>query len=241
MLIGKKQQITGNGTTLVLSGVAAGSMLVLTSSCFNAVGVIAETLPTDSAGTFQTQDKLAADSVGQGNLASIFYEPNAAAGTHTATPQNFGAGSQQRCFAEFTALATTSPLDAKTTAKTENSTQLSQVTGTIATVAQAGQLVVIVCSLSGSPGAANVGWTDPVAGFTTLMKASNDNTDMAGLHAFKVSSAIGSQVATFNWTDTLSNRTSLALIGTYNGAVPAACRLYDGAHRPKPFAPGSPR
>ena len=240
MAITKTQSVTGTGSTIVLNSVASGACLVLTSSAFNSASVTAETVPTDSAGTFLTQDRLAAALSTQGVLCSVFYEPNAAAGTHTATPQNFGAGSQQRCFTEFAGIATVAPLDVKNSAKTENTNHTSQATGTTGTTAQARELVVIACTLAGTPGSTAVGWTDPVSGFTTLMKASNDSTDIAGFHAFQVIAAIGTQAATFNWTDASASQTSQALIGTYEGGAPAV-RSLDGGHRPKPFAPGSPR
>lgn len=220
MSIAKIQAVSSNGANPQLTGVVAGNWLLLASSCFDAGGVTAEPVPTDSAGTFSTQDRLAADLTGRGVLGAVFYEANAAAGTHTSTPNNYGAGNQNRTFAEFSGIASSSSLDVKTSAKAENTNHTSQATGTTGSTAQADELVIIALALAASPGAANVGFTDPVSGFTTLQKTTDDLNDIATFHAFKVISAIGTQAATFNWTDASASQTSQALIGTYKAATP---------------------
>lgn len=230
MAITKVQSINSTGANPQLTSVVAGSLLALMSSCFNSAGVIAETLPTDSAGTFLTQDKLVANISSQGCVCSIFYIENASAGTHTATPQNFGAGSQNRTYAEFSGLATSSSIDQKTSGATANTNHTSQATGTTGTTGQADELVLIALSLAASPGSATVGFTDPVSTFSTLQKVSNDSSDEATFHAYKVVAATGTQAATFNWTDTSATQTSQALIGTYKAAAAG------GASRPVKMA-----
>lgn len=219
MAIAKVQSINSSGANPQLTSVVAGNLLVLCSSCFNSGSVTAETVPTDSAGTFSTQDRLVAANGASGIVCSVFYEESAAAGTHTATPQNFGAGSQNRTFAEFSGIASSSSLDVKTSAATSNSTHTSQATGTTGATNQADELIVIALSLGASGGVADVGFTDPVAGFTTLQKVVNDSSDEATFHAFKVVAATGTQAATFNWTDAEAGQTSQALIGTYKAAA----------------------
>jgi hypothetical protein len=223
--ISKVQSVTGTGTVLSLT-TSAGNWLTLMSSAFNSSGVTAESTAVASVGasskTVLVQDKLAAALSTQGVLASIFYVENTVAGVHSVTPQNFGAGSQNRTLAEFSGLVTSSSLDVKASANTNNSNHTTQVSSTTASTGQADELIMIACTLAGTPGSAAVGWTDPVSTFTTLQKASNDSTDIAGLHAFKVVSASGTQSATFNWTDASASQTSQALIGAYKAAAAGA-------------------
>ena len=222
MAISKVQSVTGTGAVISLTP-QAGNWLTLLSSCFNSVSSTAETTPVASVGASTKavliQDKLSAALSSQGVLGSIFYIENTAATAHSVTPQNFGAGNQHRTLVEFNGLVTSSSLDVKASANTTNSNHTSQGTSTTATTGQADELVLILCTLAGSPGAADVGWTDPVSGFTTLQKAVNDSSDIAGLHSFKVIAATGTQSATHNWTDTSTSQTSIALIGTYKAAA----------------------
>lgn len=224
MAISMVQKVTGTGTVISITP-QAGNWLSLLSTCFNSASNTPETTPVASVGASTKavliQDKLSVALSTQGVLASHFYIENVAATAHSVTPQNFGAGNQHRTLTEFNGLTVSSSLDVKASASISGTNHTSQGTSTTGTTSVANELVVIICSLAASPGAANVGWTDPVSGFTTLQVASNDSTDVAGLHSFKVISATGTQSATHNWTDTSASQSSIALIGTFKEATGA--------------------
>ena len=214
------QSVTGTGATLVLNNVVAGNTLICTDSYFRTPsnGIAAST-PTDSNGTLSiasadvpaTFTGGAVDDIGVG----IWVEGNAAAGTHTVTPQALS--SHFGTLAEYSGL-TASPFDVAKSAVTNNGSQTSQVTGTTAATAQAQELVVIGLCLAAASGVTNVGLTDPVSGFTTLQVQLNDSTGLAGMHAFKIISATGTQSATFNWTDSEANQGSHGAIATFKDA-----------------------
>lgn len=192
---------TGTGN-LTLNGVASGNTLVAFQSSFrNSSTTTAIAVPTDTNGTF------VGGIAGTGALCSgstfvaivgIFYEVNAAAGTHTLT---FEANtSNNKTLSEWSGMATASVLDVSAAAKTDNSDITSQVTGTTGATAQADELIVIALSLAAPGGSADVVFTNPVSGFTTLQVVPDDLSDIATFHAYKIVSATGTQAATFNWT-----------------------------------------
>jgi hypothetical protein len=117
-------------------------------------------------------------------------------------------------------MATTGLFDVEANAKTENSAHTSQVTGTTATTAQADELVCIAHALRAATGAADVGYTNPVSGFTTHQITSNDATNVTTFHATQVVSSIGTQTATFNWTASESGMSGQACIATFRGIPP---------------------
>jgi hypothetical protein len=168
------QSITSGGTTITLNGVVAGNLLTLQDSYFRSSGTgLAETAPTDTQGTWST----ASAGVPGVNATfesgcGIFYQANVAAGTHTVTPQ--GNSNNNTTLCEWSGISTSSPADASASSKTDSGGQTSQVTGTTGTTAQADELVLIALGLAASGGSADVGFTDPVTGFTTQQKISND-------------------------------------------------------------------
>lgn len=218
MSIALVQSATGKGASVTLTGVAAGNTLILLSSYFRDVSSgVAMVAPTDTQGTWS----VAASGVpGVANSTDcgtgIFYQGNVASGTHTVTPQS--TFDRVHTLAEFSGL-TSAPFDVGATAKTDNSSFTSQVTGTTATTGQADELVVISLGLACSVGVNDVGFTDPVSGFTTLQKVTNDASDVATMHAYKTINAIGNQSATFNWTDNESGQFAGAAIATFKAAL----------------------
>jgi hypothetical protein len=223
----KVQQATSTGAAPALSGVVQGNFVYLFSHAFRSASVTAETAATDSNGTVTTQDRLAVASGPDGILAAAYYVPNANSGTHTFTCQNFGAGAQERAVFEFSGVEkSANPLDVKTSNSTTVAGATSVTTGTTGATGQADELILVGATLGGSPGVLNVGWTDPIAGFTALAKFSNDSTDIAGLTNFKNVAATGTQTATFNWTDnTASPQGAIALIGAFRNATGGATPL----------------
>ena len=215
--------VTGNGATIAKASVTAGSLLTLQTG-FYRVGATGnpEAVPTDSQGTWSTAS---ASAPGQ-NLAvtaecgaSIFYQANVASGTHTVTVQT-NAG-KALTLAEWSG-ATSAPLDASANARTNAFPGTSQVTGTTATTVQADELSLIALGLQAPSGSSDVGFTDPVSGYTTLQKQSSDlGTTPAALHSYKILTSIGTQSATFNWTSTEVNQFCGGAIATFKATAAA--------------------
>lgn len=214
MAVVKVQSATGNGATIVLNGVATGNCLILQTSYFRSTSTAAaETTPTDSNGTFAVG--IAATPAvwtGKDTGASIFYESNTASGTHTVTPQ--ANSSHVQSLVEYSGLITSSPLDQATSNKS-SADHTTLDTGTTGTTAQNDELVIIGHGLAAAGGSADVGYTDPVSGFTTVYRQPDDATSVAALQAYQVISAIGTQTATFNWTAHESDMASQAVIATF--------------------------
>ena len=240
MAIALVQSVTGTGN-LTLNGVAAGNALIALDSTYrNPTTGAAVGTPTDSGGTFTGGIGGAAAllhtslwDVGIG----IFYQANAASGTHTVTYE--ASTVKQHTLTEFSGMATSGLLDVSATAKTNNGTVTSQATGTTGATAQNDELIIIGIAIAHDGGAANIGFTNPVSGFTTLKIISNTSADVGTLHAYKIVSASGTQSATFNWTDSEIGGEHAAIAafkGTAGGAAARAPR-----YRPFPYKPGSPR
>jgi hypothetical protein len=216
MPIVKVQQVTGSGATLVLTGVAAGNLLTLQDSYFRTTSTgVGETVPTDSQGTWSAASNDApATSAGTDDTGcGVFYQANVAAGTHTVTPQANPFKNATLC--EWSGLVTSNVLDVAVSAKTSQGSQTSQTTGTSAATLQADELVLISLGSGAAVGVVDVGFTDPVTGFTTLQKKSDTAASVGTFHAYKVVSATGTQQATFNWTDAEANQGSHAAVVTF--------------------------
>lgn len=215
------QSTTSATTSITLNGVAAGNTLVLLVGWYRDTGTDAVfPTPTDSNGTVAvaTSPAPADDSLNAHDMgAAIFYVTNANAGTHTFT---LNAVNNHATLVEFSNMAVAS-FDVAANARTQGSSSAtSQVTGTTASTAQASELVVIACSLAAtSGGTSDVGWTDPVSGFTTLQKTINISTDLPVLHAWKEVSATGTQAATFTWTTGNATGFMQAAIATFKATV----------------------
>jgi hypothetical protein len=212
------QSITGNGATLTLNGVASGNLLTLQDSYFRGTSTgIAEAVPTDTNGTWSVASAgVPGIFSGKDNGSGIFYQAAVAAGTHTVTPQANSDHNATLC--EWSG-AISSPLDVAANASTNAFTGTSQVTGTTAATAQNDEISLIVLGLAANIGVTDVGFTDPVSGYTTIQKVSNDLTTVATFHAYKVLTAAGAQSATFNWTDTEADQFCGAAIATFKAAA----------------------
>lgn len=199
MAIVKVQSVTGAGPTLVLNGVVAGNCLTYQGTYFRGTSTgLAEAAPTDTNGTFvvgraDTPQVLSSQDCG----ASGFYQKNCAAGTHTVTPE--ANGGLNGTLTEWSGVDTVSPLIAGNSGK-NTGTGTSQATGASAS-ASSGDLALIQHGMAATiTGNANVGYTDPVANYTTLQKVLDDASNVATFHLFRVLSAGGTENATFNWT-----------------------------------------
>lgn len=219
--MGFVQSTTSATTSIALNGVAAGNTLVLMVGWYRDTGTDAVfPTPTDSNGTVAvaTSPAPADDSLNaHDGGAAIFYVTNANAGTHTFT---LNSANLHATLVEFSSM-TASSFDVAANARTQGSSSaISQVTGTTGVTAQANEIVVIACSLvATSGGTSDVGWTDPVPGYTTLQKTINISTDLPVLHAWKEINAVGTQAETFNWTTGNATGYMQAAIATFAEAA----------------------
>ena len=218
MTIAKVQSVVGNGATLVLNGVAAGNLLTLQSAAYaNPASHAAEATPTDSQGIWSTAISPTPATFNSLDVnAAIFYQANVASGTHTVTPATMTAAN--RTLVEWSA-AVASPFDVSASGTTSETAHTSRTTGTTASTAQADELSLIAHSMGALNGVADVGYTDPVTGYTTLQRISNDASDLGTFHAYKVLSSAGTQSATFNWTASESVMGSQGVIATFKAAT----------------------
>lgn len=222
MSAAKIQSVTGNGATLVLNGVTAGNALIYASAFSRAVSTgVAEATPTDSNGTFAASSS---DSpillAGQDLGAAIFHEENAAAGTHTVTPQ---ANTIHNCsVTEFSGLLTSGILDAAEHDTNIAGNQTSQGTGTTQATTQADELEVIALAILQSTGDNPIGLTNPVAGTTTLKIDQNTATDLGDQQSFKITNSVGAKSETFNWTTTDPATASFGCIATFFSKIVGA-------------------
>lgn len=227
MAITKTQSVTGNGATLTLNGVTANALLTMQDSIYRTTRTgVAEPVPTDTAGTWSASVNPApAAFIGTSHEVGVgvFYQKNVASGTHTITPE--ANTIHHTTFSEWASADTTAPSDQSTSASTSNSSHTSRTTGTTGTLAQADELVLICHGMAAEFGSANVAYTDPVSGFTTLQKVIDDSSDLAMFHAWETVAATTAVSATFNWTASEANMTSFACIATFKAAGGAADTL----------------
>lgn len=193
------QSVTGAGATLVLNGVAAGNALFLIDSYFRNVSTgVSEPAPTDSNGTFLIARADAPSISGHDIGVGIFSQANAAAGTHTVTPQ--ANDTHLTTLIEWSGALTSGLFDASVAAQNGSGTATSQATGTTGVTAQPDELSLIAFCMGAGTGSTNVGLTDPVTNYNTLQIGQNDASSVAMMHAYRVLSSAGAQSATFNWT-----------------------------------------
>lgn len=220
MAITLVQSITGGGATLVLNSVVAGNALFLIDSYYrNASTGVGEAVPTDTNGTFLAASAdVPSISLGQDVGVGIFYEANAAAGTHTVTPQ--ANTTHNTALVEFSGMLTVGLPDVATSGKSSG-TATSQATGTTGSTAQASELSIIAFAMAAGTGSANVGLTDPVANYITLQINQNDASSVATEHSYQILSSIGTQSATFNWTVSDAAQWWHAAIATFKATATA--------------------
>lgn len=212
----KVQSVTGGGATLVLNGVAAGNMLTVQDSYFRSASTgVAEAIPTDSNGTFLRSNADVPIVAVSGDVGvGIFHQLNAAAGTHTVTPQ-----ANTTHNTTLTEWSRPTAFDVGKSAGDNAGNETSQVTGTTAVTAQADELVLICLAVVASGGANPMGTVDPVAGFITLQLVDNDQTSVATHHSYKNATSIGAQSATENWTQHEASMGCMANIATFKNAL----------------------
>ncbi len=222
MAVGRVQSATGNGATVTLNGVVANNGIIYQDSYFrNPTTGATQTTPTDTNGTFVASSNdapLVAASLDIG--CCEFHEQAAASGTHTVTPQ--ANTLHHTTISEISSAAASGLFDVAKSAQDATASHLSQPTGTTSATAQADEISFITVALLQATGGNPVGFTDPVATYTTLQIASDTSNDIGIMHSFKVLNATGTQTATFNWTTVDATVcASMGCIATFKGAVVA--------------------
>jgi hypothetical protein len=212
------QSVTGSGTTIALNGVVAGHALTMKDSYFRATSTgVAETVPTDTNGTWAIARADAPALAGVDVGCGQFYLQNALAGTHTVTPQaNSG---HNTTLTEWSGNLTAGMFnDGNGTNGAGAAT--SQATGATTISSSIGDLVEIAIAHGDTgAGSANIGLTDPVSGYTTLQVKQDSTTGIAMMHARQILASAGTQSATFNWTYSASTNLWQVSIVTYKAAA----------------------
>lgn len=205
MAITKVQSVTAtvqsSSFNIALSGVALGNTLTLQMTYERTSTSTAPATPTDSNGTLLVGYAPAPEANGGAYTgAAVWYESNAAAGTHTIT---VGAADvfANVTLTEWSGLATSAAADQTGIQATATNAQTSTVTANGAT-AQASELALAVLSIAAGTGVSNAAITDPPSGWVSLLVYDDTATWVAGEHAYQVLSSIGTPSATWNWTDT---------------------------------------
>jgi hypothetical protein len=194
---------TTNPTIAAASNLTAGNLAVLTGNAWqqqlNSCSFSVGSSPTPSE----------ALQVGEGDasdFAYIFYSANTASGAHTAQfATSFGVDVWM-VFAEFSGIATTTPLD-QTSSGAGTSTTLSS--GATGTLAQAGELVVGQVWHASSTG-------DTITATGTLTASPQQNLDNGGSQAgtFSHGRSTSTSAVTATWSDSASQAFK-ALVATF--------------------------
>lgn len=164
-----------NSSLAFASNLTAGNLAVMTASAWN------QQVNTCSWAAGGSTAPSEAFQVGEGDandFAYIFYSANTVAGAHTAQFNTTGGVDCSLVVAEFSGIATTTPLDQTTTNKSAGSTSISS--GTTATLAQAGELV---CGQAWHATASG----DSVTATGTLTATPHQQLDNSGSQAFTFS------------------------------------------------------
>jgi len=208
-----------------LNGVAAGNFLAAIQSYYRGSTTgIAPSTPTDTNGTFSIAKAptplLVTFGGGDQDIGTaLWYEENAASGTHTVTFQTVTSGDVT--VAEFSGLATSSSLDNVGNNAQAEDAGTSQVTGTSGTTAQADELAIIGITMGAAGGSGDVGWTDPPTNHIKIGTSiwANDFSGLAGLHAYRILTSVGTYSGTFNWTYSELEQGRQALIQMFKAAA----------------------
>ena len=208
MPISLTQSTTGSITgtagplTLTLTSVASGSLLTVLFAYGQSSNTTAVATPTDSGGTWVAASAPAGQIDAGVNItgSKIYYEQNAAGGTHTATIAFTGGNAFCiATLAEWAGALTSGALDVATSANA--TTAQTNTSGTTAATAQASELSVVALCVDSGAGVADAVITNPPAGYTTLQYAGNTTTNEGTQHSYKVLAATGTQSVTWSWTD----------------------------------------
>jgi hypothetical protein len=230
MAISFVKKVTGNAATIAVTSVTAGNFLSLQTTYYRGTRTgAAETVPTDTNGTASTAVAGIPGTITGGvdeAGASIFYVQNAAAGTHTLTPQNNSG--KNYTLIEWAGAATSGVFDVSSRASTNTAAHTAGPTNSTGTTATADALALASIGLGASPGSTDVGFTDPVAAsFSTQSKIVNDAGDIGTFHISKILVSTGVYWATYAWTDNEATQGSNRVIAIFKsgGAAAAVNRI----------------
>lgn len=221
----KTQQVdavaSGTTVTLTLNGVTAGALLTLQLSYYRLINsTLPPSTPSDTNGTLliaALPNALAPVTSGDSIGVGIWYERNAAAGTHTVTVTLTGSSvSAHGTLIEWVGGDGTADQQANDGAVNSNQ---SRTSGTTPPQAQSADLALACVVVGSTTGQANAAVTDPPAGFVSLYAQQNTATDIGTefARAFLASNAAAS--ASWSWTDA-STVASMGAIATFLQSPP---------------------
>lgn len=222
MSIAKVQSVnaTASGTTITatLTGVTAGNLLTLQLSFYQSSSQTAVATPTDSNGTFSVAIAPTALNLSLDSFASaIYYEANAAAGTHTATVTLHGSPVGHVTFIEWSGAATSSVLD-KTASNGSISTTQNRASGTTAALTASNDLALVALAVASGAGQTNAAISDPPSGYTSLYAQQDTAVDVGVEFAYQLLSSSAAQSTTWTWTDS-TTAGSMGVIATFLAAA----------------------
>jgi hypothetical protein len=193
---------TGTTTmSLSVTGVTAGSTLVLVLWDYVGGGGANYGTPADSNGTMVAQSTLVANTNVMSQL-KIWTQQNAAAGTHTITLANPSGFADGECFfAEFKNTdGTPSGIFGNAQLDSWNNTFQTSGAVQIATAPVAGDALIYVCMMEESTtGDATLNFTDPPSGFTSLGVVQDSTLRIGGEWCWKVAPDTTRPTVTWTW------------------------------------------
>jgi len=197
------QKVSGAGATLVLNNIVAGNALFMPDGYFRGVTTgLAEAVPTDTNGVFvasKADVPVLVGSIGEVGVGT-YHQQNAAAGTHTVTPE--GNTAHETALAEFSGMATSGILDQVVGNERRDAVGTNLASGNTPATTQADELAIsaFVWGTSGA-GTNPIGIVDPIANYTTLHITQDGISGLPVHHSYRILAAIGAQSVTENWTD----------------------------------------
>jgi hypothetical protein len=220
------------GSPAVLRGVTKGNAIIVMTAFYRAVSTGSlEAVPVTSnpdSGTFLTaigsRQSLVAGTVDFGGSAYYLGTPRCGGGDHTITPE---ANTKAYVTAiEVQNLSKVVDLNDRTQSSGSGDTLSHAETADLAQglneTRESIELLIGNCVVGTANGSADIAFTDPPSGYTTLQKNVNDIADVAFLHCYRVVTRIGSYAVSFNWAAPLVLNSDTAMLSTYYGLTDLA-------------------
>lgn len=214
-----------NTVSATLSGVTAGNAVIAILSYYengSTNNTIAPT-PTDTNGTFVVAATPAPTFMviqGIGSVGTaVWYEANAAAGTHAVTQTNSAGPSYELhlTLLEVSNLGATPAIVAAANSYANPGGPAVQIFPS-GVINMNPLFIVGAVAVASSTGVANAGMTTPV-GFTNVNSGSNTLSDIAYEHGYQVPSVGGPFQAQWSWSDATTSGIQAMLVGFGNSGL----------------------
>lgn len=219
--------------SLTLNGVTAGNFLVYRISYYQPGSTTALVAPADTNGTFLGTGAAgvagpAGVTVGGTDLmgTQIYFERNAAAGTHVVTQTINGSGpTAHASLEEHSGVDTSAAVFATTQTASSGglSATQSRVSGTPAASAGAGDLVIANVAVAAGTGVANAGISNPPTGYTPVLVANDTAIDIATEFCYQAAAGGAAPNTLWAWTDpsTVASQGGVAVFKAGGGGAVA--------------------